>query len=516
MTRNKHTFTNTRRNTRIRKQRPTAAPWASLFLSFLLILFLALTMYASLLLYHTARNAVQAVDTFTLPLELPRLDTLLGREPATQPTPMPLSAQGEVPVQQVDAPPQFTPPAPQREERVNILLMGVDRRPDESAPPRTDTLIVLSIDRATGDVSMLSIPRDLWVPLPGYDMNVKINQAYMLGELRGYPGGGPALAKKTVSELIGYPVHYYVLVDFDGFRKLIDLIGGIEVCVPQTIHDEKFPTDDYGYEVLHIEAGCQHMDGDLALKYARTRHVDSDYGRARRQQQVILAARDKVMQAKMLPTLLMRAPQILRSLSGSLETDIPLDQIVVLARLAQKVEPEHIRREVIDNRYGEEGYTEGGAWILRPNREKLRPLFDSLFAPRQQNQDVDALREAIAQATAQAATPAPEQTPAVDPAILSEQATIVVLNGSGKPGFAAQVTEWLETRGFRVVQFGDVSNVYPHSILVVHSDRPRTREVLMQLFRIRPENVRQSNNLLTNVDLELFIGADFELPEETQ
>lgn len=489
------------------------APWATLFLSFLMLLFLGVTVYASVLLYQSAREAAHTVDSLTLSMELPRLDTLLGREPAPAPTPIPLSAGEQPPVQVpvAQAPALLNLPSPERNERINILLLGVDKRKDELGPPRTDTIMVVSIDPKTGDTSMLSIPRDLWVPIPGYDINAKINQAYAIGEQRRYPGGGPALVKKTVSDLIGYPVHYYVMVDFNGFRKLIDLIGGIEVCVPKTIHDEKFPTEDYGYEVLHIEAGCQHMDGDLALKYARTRHVDNDYGRARRQQQIILAARDKVLQAKMLPTLLVRAPQILRNLAGSVETDIPLDRLVALAKLAQNVDAGKIRREVIDNRYGKETYSAGGAWILVPDRDKLRPLFDKMFAPKGK-QDVSALREALEKATVPA--PTPQATGTVNPNVVAEQATIVVLNGSGKAGLAARVSEWLEKQGFRVVQFGDVDgNIYPHSVLVVHTDRPRTRETLMQLFRIRPENVRHSANLLTNVDMELFIGADFELPK---
>ena len=493
------------------RRRSRGAPWASLFFTLLLVLFLGVTLYASVLLYQGARHAVESVGTrLAVPIELPKVGSLLGAhdQPSQVVAAAPEPAQ---PQAQPDMPSVATLPTSTRSRRVNILLLGVDRRPKEKAPPRTDTIIVLSIDPKSGDTSMLSIPRDLWVPIPGYNFNAKINQAYGIGELRKYPGGGPALVKKTVASLIGYPIDYYVLVDFNGFKKLIDLIGGIEVCVPKTIHDEKFPTDDYGVETLHIEAGCQVMDGDLALKYARTRHVDSDYGRARRQQQVILAARDKVLQARMLPTLLMRAPQILRSLSGSLETDIPLDRLVALARLAPKVTPEHIRQEVIDSRYGEETYAENGAWILVPDRERLRPLFDSMFAPRENTADVKSLQEVLSKAST---STTPSESSSVTPDVIAERATLVVLNGSGKPGMAVKVTEWLERQGFHVVQFGDAgTNIYPQSVLLVHNDRPNTRKALTELFRIRPENVRQSRNLLSNVDMELFIGADFTLPE---
>lgn len=491
----------------LRSQRPAGAPWATLFLSAILVLFLSIASYASVLFYRTAREVVRNLGTMVvLPLEIPRLSVFLSRQPPQPPAPpMPESQVNVQPdVSQVLALTDWN-----REQRANILVMGVDKRPGEAGPPRTDTMIVVSVDLRTGDASMLSIPRDLWVPISPYDLNAKINTAYAIGESRNYPGGGAALAKKVVSDLIGYPVHYYVLVNFDGFKKIIDLIGGIEVCVPKTIHDEQFPTDDYGVETLHIEAGCQHMDGDLALKYARTRHPDSDYGRARRQQDVILAARDRVLQSKMLPTLMVRAPQILKTLSGSLETDIPLDRLYTLAQVAQKMEAANVQREVIDNRYGEETYSAGGAWILVPDRERLRPVFDRLFAPSQDPQAVERLRQSLTQVI----TPVPQPTNTLRQRLQTEKARVVLLDGSGRPGLAARATQWLEQQGFQIVQFGDLPQPrYPHSVLVTHSERPVTRDALMQLFRIRPENVRRSNNLLTNVDMELIIGADFTLP----
>jgi len=490
--------------------KPTGAPWATLFLSALLVLFLGVAFYTSLLFYRTAREVVRDIGTVTfLPVDMPRLGALISRQAPAPPAPPSQNApanRNANPAAQV-----VTLPTWQQQPRVNILLMGVDKRPDEAGPPRTDTLMVVSIDPNNGDVSILSLPRDLWVPIPAYNINGKINTAYAIGEARRYPGGGAALAKKTVSDLIGYPVHYYVLVNFDGFKTIIDLIGGIQVCVPKTIHDEKFPTEDYGVETLHIEAGCQHMDGDLALKYARTRHPDSDYGRARRQQQVILAVRDQVLQSKMLPSLIMRAPQILKTLSGSVETDVPLDRMISLAQLAQTMKVGQMRQEVIDNRYGEETYSAGGAWILVPDRERLRPLFDSLFAPSQQNpQEVERIRESLVQA----ATPTPQPVEALNRAVQAEGARVVIMDGSGRPGLADEVAAWLRDQGFQVVQTGDLSEPrYPYSVMVVHTVYPATRDALMQLFQIRPENVRSSANLLTNVDMELIIGADFTMPQ---
>ena len=142
---------------------------------------------------------------------------------------------------------------------------------------------------------MISLPRDLFVPIPGFDYSGKINTAFFVGEVKHYPGGGGALAKKTVGEFLGYPIDYYVKVNFDGFVQAVHAIGGIDVNVPKTINDDQYPTIDYGYTTFHIDAGPQHLDGETALKYARTRHSDNDFQRDRRQQQVLLAIKDQVV-----------------------------------------------------------------------------------------------------------------------------------------------------------------------------------------------------------------------------
>jgi LCP family protein required for cell wall assembly len=161
-------------------------------------------------------------------------------------------------------------------ERVNILVLGVDQRPGERGPWRTDTMIVVSVDPVSKSAGMLSLPRDLWVEIPGYGQD-RINTAYVVGDLNKFPGGGPALAKKTVQYNLGEPIHYYVRVNFLAFQKLIDLIGGVDIYVEQEINDPTYPDMNYGYDPLHIPAGWQHLDGALALKYARTRHASSDF-----------------------------------------------------------------------------------------------------------------------------------------------------------------------------------------------------------------------------------------------
>jgi len=274
---------------------------------------------------------------------------------------------GAVAGQPQDAPPVVTPePTP---TFTNILLLGTDERPDESGPSRTDTMILLSISPQEKTMGLLSLPRDLWVPIPGQNITTKINTAYGIGQAQGYEGGGAQLAKDTVSSLIGRPVDYYVRVNFDGFREIIDLIGGIDIVVASTIHDEEYPTADYGVETFHLNAGPQHLDGETALKYARTRHTDDDYNRARRQQEIIRAVADKVLSADMIPQLLPRVPQVLMTMQNSIETDIPIPVGLDLANLVSGSSLREVRQLVLDSQYGEETYSSEGTAALSSKGE---------------------------------------------------------------------------------------------------------------------------------------------------
>ena len=228
--------------------------------------------------------------------------------------------------------------------RVNILLLGIDQRAGMSDPARTDTLLLLSIDPATRTAGMLSLNRDVWVPLPGLNRSGKINTAHFIGEAEHYPGGGPALAMKTVQATLDVPVSYYVRLNFSAFEKLIDLIGGIDVLVAAPIDDPDYPDAGFGYEPLHIDAGWQHLDGATALKYARTRATPgSDLDRVQRQQQVIMAVRDKIVKNQLLPRLLTQIGPLLQMLSGSLQTNLTPGQLYELAQLAVQIDRDQIQ-----------------------------------------------------------------------------------------------------------------------------------------------------------------------------
>ncbi len=269
-------------------------------------------------------------------------------------------------------------------ERVNILLMGIDQRAGESERAyRTDTMIVFTLDPMTMEAGILSIPRDTWVPIPGnFDQpNYRINQANFLGDAYDYPGGGIALARKTVENFLGIPIHFVARINFTAFESFIDRIGGITIDVPEPIYDPEYPTEDYGVEVFSLPAGLQTMDGATALKYARTRHSrNGDFDRARRQQQVILAVREKLKNPQTLALLIAGAPDMLRELGSSIKTDMTLDQMQQLAVLARNLERDKIKSEVLDQRYTEFATTPDGSQVVVPIRARIAELRERFFS----------------------------------------------------------------------------------------------------------------------------------------
>lgn len=257
-------------------------------------------------------------------------------------------------------------------ERVTVLLLGADTRPEQRGftRPRTDSIMLLMIDPALEVASVLSIPRDLYVDIPGYGLN-RINTAYVFG--------GGDLAMQTIEYNFGVRVNYYALVEFDAFTTMIDEIGGIDIYVPYTIYDDTYPDMDYGYDPFYIEQGMQHLDGETALKYARTRHTDNDFYRAQRQQDLLMAVRDRVLSLDMLPRLIQRAPVLYGTLSNSIQTNMTLDTMTSLAQLAKDVPRENIRSGVIDSEYSMSYTTPEGAMVLVPNRSEIGFLLNEVF-----------------------------------------------------------------------------------------------------------------------------------------
>lgn len=261
--------------------------------------------------------------------------------------------------------------------RITVLVMGTDYRDwlEQKSYPRSDTMMLVTLDPLTMQAGMLSIPRDLWVEIPGFGFN-RINTAYMFGESSNVPGGGPGLAIQTVEDLIGVPIQYYAVVDFSTFERLIDEIGGIDVQVEQRIR-----LSPIGGEGFWLEPGLQHLDGASALSYARVRKgAGDDFGRAARQQQVIMAIMDRVISLDLLPSLVAGAPRLYQEIASGLRTNLSLEQMVSLAWLAIQVPQENIRRGVIAPPNMVRFYTRpDGAQVLGQVPDQIRILRDEIF-----------------------------------------------------------------------------------------------------------------------------------------
>jgi LCP family protein required for cell wall assembly len=351
-------------------------------------------------------------------------------------TPTPLATQNATPGQSASVQPSETSAVPS--DRVNILLLGVDRRPADKTF-NTDTMIVVSIDPQTKQIAMFSLPRDtVDVPLPrawpaysyyGGVYPAKINSLWTRAQgspsLFPFPNAsrGPAALKGVLGSLYGIEIAYYVEVDFDGFRKVVDTLGGVTVPVSIPVQDDHYPTETgAGATRLYIPATIQHLSGDAALAYARSRHGSDDFDRAQRQQNVILSLRQQAD----IPTVLLHLPELVATLKNAVHTDIPTSMFPQLASLADQVGLEHVRslvftpplyeREVIIDPLGR-GY------VLEPKVDQIRKAVNEVFSFDPQ---LEASRQAIA----------------------AEGATVRVLNGSGIAGQASATSAYLVYRGF--------------------------------------------------------------------
>jgi LCP family protein required for cell wall assembly len=397
----------------------------------------------------------------------------------------PFGIADNVPLQPENGP---TPEPWDGSSRVNILIMGVDYRDweDGNDAPRTDTMILFSVDPATRSAGILSIPRDLWVTIPGFDSN-KINMAYRLGELYDAEGGGPGLAMRTVEQFLGMNVHYYAQIEFRAFERVIDEIGGVKVEVPEEI--EVDPLGDGNTTLL--KPGVQVLPGDLALAYARARNtIGSDFDRAERQQQVILGIRNRILSKDALLGLIQKAPVIYDEISSGVRTNMTLSQAIQLAWLAPQIPEETIKRGVIGPNQVEFATSFDGQEILRPLYEEIRLLRDDIFTA---NGPV---------------TPAATE---VDPQklMVAEAANVSVLNGTQTIGLAAQTADYLVNQGVSIVQPGNAGELYDFTTIIDYTGNPYTLSYLVELLNISANNIYHSYDPESQVDIELFLGEDW-------
>jgi len=237
------------------------------------------------------------------------------------------------------------PLAGEKEGRINILLLGIA---GEKNPGRnlTDTIMIMSVDTNSKKVALLSLPRDFYANVPDTARWTKINSIYQYG-LNNNLGVDPI--KESVENITDLKIHYFLVMDFEGFKKIIDDIGEINISVEKDIYDTRYPGPNYSYETFEIKKGLHKMDGETALKYARERHSDSegDFGRAKRQQKVIQAFKNKVFSLKTFLNVF-TFNNLLNTLGENIKTDIQLDKIESFINLSRQVDSQNISNAVVD------------------------------------------------------------------------------------------------------------------------------------------------------------------------
>jgi LCP family protein required for cell wall assembly len=301
------------------------------------------------------------------------------------------------------------------------------------------------------------VPRDLWVPIPGYGEE-RINAAYALG--------GAQSAKTAMTNTVGVPIDRYLIIGLQSVRDVVNAVGGIDITVDEAIYDPAYPTDDYGIVEVRIPAGRQRMDGETALRYARTRHQDSDFGRIARQQKVFNALRNEMLKPQSWP----RVPAALAAFVGGSKTDLqPFDYIAISAAFLRDFgEPQRL---VLDANYVEPFTGAGGAALLAPRSN---------------------LRAGVARFLG-------NTTPRVE-----------VLNGTSVPGAARNAADRLSRGGYEIVNIGDADAQTSDTTIIVRPESRRLADGVISTLGASTQRtlVNESNNLPQNIDMRVIVGRD--------
>ena len=366
------------------------------------------------------------------------------------------------------------------QETVNFLLIGSDKRPGGSF--RTDTMVIAILRPNDGQVSLISIPRDLWVYIPDWQ-NQRINTAYQHGISVGYPGGGPGLLKDTIQYNLGIRIDHTAMVEFDGFRRIVDTLGGVDVPVSCPYTDWRLidpslnPENENNWELYTTGPGLIHMDGDLALWYARSRQKSNDFDRGRRQQEVLRAIFSQGLQAGTLK----RIPELYNDLKDTVDTDLNLVDLLQLSLYAPKMTNADIRSYYIRPPYVTSWITEGGAYVLLPNE--------------------DALHQMLTEALSASTRPAERQAITID-----------VMNGTSTPGLDALAATRLNYAGYETHLIPSDRQDYAYSVLIDKTavqDRSFT-DTILDVMGLSPSSLISGPDPNSKSNYLLILGNDYQ------
>lgn len=382
------------------------------------------------------------------------------------------------------------PPQPwDGESPVTILLLGVDYRDWEPAngPPFTDTIILATIDPQKRTAGMLSIPRDLWVNVPGYG-NYKINQAYRLGETFQDPEGGAGVAIATVEELFDITIPYYALIDFNTFVHLIDEIDGVKIDVPEATRVD--PLGDHN--TITLKPGVQTLPGNIALAYVRTRDtIGSDFDRIQRQHQVILGVQHRLISFEMIPTLIEKAPLLYDEITSGVMSNLTLEQSVQLAWLATKIPGENIRKDYIKADQVMNAISYEGMAILQPIPEEILALRDSFFSTELPTSSEIALVMDLVER------------------VVAENAKVALRNGTSMVGLAARTGEYLLENDVNITDISNADQIYAQTTIIDYTGKPYTLEYLARILKVPPGKIYQRFDPSSEADIMIILGEDW-------
>lgn len=362
---------------------------------------------------------------------------------------------------------------------VNILLLGSDRRGNEAF--RTDVLLLVSIQPSAHGAALVSIPRDLYVYIPGFTMQ-RINAAYIWGKQHGYPTGGPGLLADTIFYNLGVPVHHYALVDMNGFRNIVDHLGGVDVRVACPYTDWRLkspdldPEEEDNWALYTVPAGVVHMDGDLALWYARSRKRSSDFDRARRQQEVLRALYRQMLRLNVLG----RIPDLYDELQRTVETDLGLGDLLQLAALAGRIDPARIRHRFIGRDQVTSWRTPTGGQVLLPKPAEVRAVLEDAFNFEE-----------------------------VDPLLPEATVSVEVINASSQPGWDELAAERLAYAGFAAHVGAPTGGGGPTHLIDYGLTGPEVREQLRALLGLSPAAVVLQPSNPSPFHFRLVVGDDY-------
>jgi LCP family protein required for cell wall assembly len=366
------------------------------------------------------------------------------------------------------------------QETVNFLLIGSDRRPGGSF--RTDTMVIAILRPNEGQVSLISIPRDLWVFIPEWQ-NQRINTAYQHGISVGYPGGGPGLLKDTILYNLGIRIDHTAMVEFDGFSRIVDTLGGVDIPVACAYTDWRLidpsldPFNEDNWYLYTAEPGLTHMNGELALWYARSRQKSSDFDRGRRQQEVLRALFTQALQAGTLT----RISELYNTLKDSVETDLGLADLLQLSLYAPKMTNADIRSYYIRPPYVSSWITDAGAYVLLPNEDALQQMLTEALSPSTQ--------------TVQ------RQTIVID-----------VMNGTSIAGYEQLATTRLNYAGYETHVIPSDRQDYAYSVLIdktTAQDHAQS-DTLLNVMGMLPGSLIPSPDANSTAHYLLILGYDYQ------